>query len=80
MPTYRLDIAYDGAPFAGWAAQPGLRTVQGELEAGLEQVLGEPAGSPSPGAPTPASTPGGRWRASSWRVRWIWTCAGHSMR
>ncbi len=41
MTTYRLDIAYDGAPFAGWAAQPGLRTVQGELEAGLEQVLGE---------------------------------------
>ena len=43
MPTYRLDIAYDGAPFAGWAHQPGLRTVQGELEAGLERVLGAPA-------------------------------------
>jgi tRNA pseudouridine38-40 synthase len=43
LPTYRLDIAYDGAPFAGWAAQPGLRTVQGELETGLERVLGTPA-------------------------------------
>ena len=41
MISYRLDIAYDGAPFAGWAVQPGLRTVQGELEAGLELVLGE---------------------------------------
>jgi tRNA pseudouridine38-40 synthase len=41
--TYRLTIAYDGAPFAGWAAQPGLRTVQGELEAALERILGAPA-------------------------------------
>jgi tRNA pseudouridine38-40 synthase len=39
----RLTIAYDGAPFAGWAAQPGLRTVQGELEAALERILGAPA-------------------------------------
>ena len=38
----RLTIAYDGAPFAGWAAQPGLRTVQGELEGALERILGEP--------------------------------------
>jgi tRNA pseudouridine38-40 synthase len=44
MPTVRLDIAYHGAGFAGWAAQPGLRTVQGELEAALEQVLGERTG------------------------------------
>jgi len=42
VPTYRLDIAYDGSPFAGWAAQPGLRTIQGEIESGLEQV-GMPA-------------------------------------
>src|SRR4051794_31603581 len=38
----RLDLAYHGARFAGWAAQPGERTVQGELEAGLERVLGQP--------------------------------------
>ncbi len=44
MPTVRFDIAYHGAGFAGWAGQPGLRTVQGELEAALEQVLGERAG------------------------------------
>ncbi|HEY7266238.1 MAG TPA: tRNA pseudouridine(38-40) synthase TruA [Solirubrobacterales bacterium] len=40
MTTVRLDIAYHGAGFAGWAAQPGVRTVQGELEAALERVLG----------------------------------------
>lgn len=38
----RLDIEYDGASFKGWAAQPGLRTVQGELEAALATVLREP--------------------------------------
>jgi tRNA pseudouridine38-40 synthase len=36
----RLDIAYHGAGFAGWAAQPGVRTVQNELEGGLERILG----------------------------------------
>jgi tRNA pseudouridine38-40 synthase len=42
MGSYRLDIEYDGAGFSGWAAQPGLRTVQGELETALETVLREP--------------------------------------
>ena len=42
MAVLRLTIAYDGTPFAGWAAQPGLSTVQGELEAALEQILREP--------------------------------------
>ncbi len=37
----RLDIEYDGSGFRGWAAQPGLRTVQGELEAVLATVLRE---------------------------------------
>jgi tRNA pseudouridine38-40 synthase len=43
MPTTRLDLAYHGAGFAGWAAQPGMRTVQGELERALERILGGPA-------------------------------------
>lgn len=43
MTTVRLDIEYDGTGFSGWAAQPGLRTVQGELEAALATVLREPA-------------------------------------
>lgn len=34
----RLDLAYDGTGFSGWAAQPGLRTVQGELEKGLARI------------------------------------------
>lgn len=36
---YRLDLGYDGAGFHGWAAQAGLRTVQGELETWLPRVL-----------------------------------------
>ncbi len=42
MATVRLDIEYDGASFKGWALQPGLRTVQGELEGALATVLREP--------------------------------------
>ena len=35
----RLDLAYDGSGFHGWARQPGLRTVQGDLEQALATVL-----------------------------------------
>ena len=35
----RLDVAYDGTEFAGWARQPGFRTVQGEIEDGLATIL-----------------------------------------
>lgn len=35
----RLDLAYEGTDFHGWASQPGLRTVQGVLESALVQVL-----------------------------------------
>ncbi|MEV4773859.1 tRNA pseudouridine synthase A [Microbacterium sp. LWH12-1.2] len=36
----RLDIAYDGTHFRGWAKQPTLRTVQGTLEAALARIVG----------------------------------------
>jgi tRNA pseudouridine38-40 synthase len=35
----RLDLAYDGTRFAGWAVQPALRTVQGLLEDALATAL-----------------------------------------
>lgn len=35
----RLDLAYDGSGFYGWAKQPDLRTVQGVLEEALHKVL-----------------------------------------
>ena len=38
----KLTLEYDGGPFAGWAAQPGERTVSGELSAALATVLREP--------------------------------------
>jgi tRNA pseudouridine38-40 synthase len=37
----KLTIEYDGTDFAGWARQPGERTVQEELERALQTVLGE---------------------------------------
>ena len=39
--TTKLTIEYDGTGFAGWARQPGKRTVQEELERALQRVLGE---------------------------------------
>ena len=35
----RLDLAYDGSHFRGYARQPNLRTVQGDLEEALGQIL-----------------------------------------
>lgn len=48
----RLDFSYDGTDFAGWAQQPGLRTVEGVMAAGLGRILRE--------AETPRFTVAGR--------------------
>jgi tRNA pseudouridine38-40 synthase len=40
--TSRLLLQYDGGPFAGWATQPGERTIQGEVETALGRILGRP--------------------------------------
>jgi tRNA pseudouridine38-40 synthase len=40
MSVVKLTFAYDGTEFAGWAAQPGRRTVEGELRAALDRVYG----------------------------------------
>lgn len=40
MPTLKLVLEYHGGGFRGWAAQPGLRTVEGTLSAALTTVLG----------------------------------------
>ncbi|WP_363316582.1 tRNA pseudouridine(38-40) synthase TruA [Brevibacterium sp.] len=39
---FRLDLGYAGGGFHGWATQPGLRTVQGTLEAALAKICGVP--------------------------------------
>lgn len=39
----RLDLAYRGAPFHGWARQPGLLTVQGRVEEALSLITRQPA-------------------------------------
>jgi tRNA pseudouridine38-40 synthase len=42
LPGTRLTLEYDGTPFAGWAAQPGRRTVAAELSRALSTVLRQP--------------------------------------
>lgn len=42
----RLDLAYDGTDFAGWATQPGLRTVQGVLHEALVTLFAHTAHPP----------------------------------
>ena len=43
----RLDIAYDGTDFNGWARQPGQRTVQGVIEAAFATILRRHPPAPS---------------------------------
>jgi tRNA pseudouridine38-40 synthase len=38
MATVKLELQYDGTEFAGWAAQPRFRTVEGELRAALYRI------------------------------------------
>ncbi len=40
--TLRIDLEFDGTDFEGWQRQTRGRTVQGEVEAALERVLGTP--------------------------------------
>jgi tRNA pseudouridine38-40 synthase len=44
MQMWKLVLAYDGTDFHGWQVQPGLATIQGELAAAIERVLGEHTG------------------------------------
>ena len=42
MRNLKLTIEYDGQDFCGWQRQPNVRTVQGEIEGALQQILQHP--------------------------------------
>ena len=52
----KLVVAYDGTDFHGWQTQPGLRTVQEELEQVLQRVVRHPVAVTASGR-TDASRP-----------------------
>jgi tRNA pseudouridine38-40 synthase len=39
MAKLKLTLEYDGTLFSGWAVQPGLRTVEGELRGALDRLF-----------------------------------------
>jgi tRNA pseudouridine38-40 synthase len=41
MPRYRIDIEYDGGPYAGWQRQADLPTVQAAIETAIHAFTGE---------------------------------------
>jgi tRNA pseudouridine38-40 synthase len=41
MQNWKLTLTYDGTAYHGWQVQPGLTTIQGELQKAIERVLGE---------------------------------------
>jgi tRNA pseudouridine38-40 synthase len=83
----RLDLAYDGTDFSGWATQPGHRTVQGVLEEALGRVLRLPgppqltvagrtdAGVHAEGQAAHVDVPRSRWAEAS-PDRVLWSLAG----
>src|SRR5271157_5447480 len=42
MRRIRISVAYDGTEFHGWQVQPGLATIQGELEKAAGEIEGRP--------------------------------------
>ena len=60
MTQARLTVAYDGREFHGFAANPGVRTVMGDLSAAVATVVRRPVDLTGAGRTTPACTPGAR--------------------
>jgi tRNA pseudouridine38-40 synthase len=49
MQNWKLTLTYDGTAFFGWQVQPGLPTIQGELQSAISRILGSAWGeSPLP--------------------------------
>ncbi len=42
MASFRLIVQYDGTDYAGYQIQPGVITIQGELERALTKLAGSP--------------------------------------
>ena len=41
MQNWKLTLTYDGTAYHGWQVQPGFATIQGELQAAIQRIVGE---------------------------------------
>ena len=41
MKRFKLTVAYDGTGYCGWQIQPGVPTIEGELNKALSRLTGE---------------------------------------
>ena len=53
----RIDLAYDGTNYAGWAPQPDHDTIEGELTKAISKLAGITVEPVVAGEPMPESTP-----------------------
>ncbi|WP_263358226.1 tRNA pseudouridine(38-40) synthase TruA [Acidicapsa ligni] len=44
MQNWKFTLTYDGTAYHGWQVQPGIETIQGELQSALRRVLGAASG------------------------------------
>ena len=42
MPTFKLTLEYDGSRYHGWQVQPGLQTIQAEVQGAIQQIIQAP--------------------------------------
>jgi tRNA pseudouridine38-40 synthase len=42
VPTFKLTLEYDGSCYHGWQVQPGLPTIQAEVQAAIQQIISAP--------------------------------------
>ncbi len=62
MKRFKLTVAYDGTGYCGWQIQPGVPTIEGELNKALSRLTGEKYQVTEPAGRTPGFMPSAMWQ------------------